>query len=167
MLPSPFWQYNINSTIEYPGWVLPFGSFKTAMADFRQVFFFFFYNPFLSYCELFKMSKYANHSWPLLNHKTQCKIKLTFELSVRKYEEKKTSLLLSYFRFCCSDSLQSAQPSPHRWSRWENFGWRLCLSKPRRKYSMWHISIPKSHTLIGCRLKLIDLADSFKAPEDN
>lgn len=35
------------------------------------------------------------------------------------------------------------------------------------KYNMWHISIPKSHTLIGCRLKLIDLADSFKAPEDN
>lgn len=35
------------------------------------------------------------------------------------------------------------------------------------KYNMWHISIPKSHTLIGYRLKLIDLADSFKAPEDN
>lgn len=42
-----------------------------------------------------------------------------------------------------------------------------CLSRQRSKYNMWRISIPKSHTLIGCKLKLIDLADSFKAPKDN
>lgn len=40
-------------------------------------------------------------------------------------------------------------------------------SRPRSKYNMWRISSPKSHTITGCRLKLIDLADSFKAPGDN
>lgn len=42
----------------YPGWFLLFSSFKSARADFKQVFKIL----FLSFGELFKMSKYANRS---------------------------------------------------------------------------------------------------------
>lgn len=88
------WQHNISSTIEYPAWFPSIQLLqKNTVADFQAGF----YNPFFSYCELFKMSKYANHSWPPLNHKMQHKIKLKFWLSLRKNE--KILCLLKHFEY--------------------------------------------------------------------
>lgn len=48
----------------------------------------------------------------------------------------------------------------------ENFVQHLSLSGLSSTCSIWHISIPKSHAVIACRLELIDLAVSFKPPVD-
>lgn len=148
MLPSPFDSIILTAQLSTGAGSFHFlaPSKPPRLISGRVFFTFFIYLSFFSYSELFKMSKYANHFWPLLNHKMQQKKKIKVKFKHEKNRHKNASWLKT-----CEYSYSDRLNLTNIFSRGGILGYR---SGPRYKYGTCHISIPKSHSFNWLQIKV-------------